>query len=158
MVLTMVLPICFCKERVYRQENKPVRPRETVQSPAKGKNTLIVILVNYTCTCMFWKNYEMKHFSVVSGYICRIFCSLWTKTTMLSHKYHFTKHAVTMNKFTQCSIAPLHKMTQHTFAFTQLHTTSCCIDITSYWVMLHCHSTQHVVALIQLHTSYSYAC
>lgn len=40
-------------QRVYRQENKPVRPRETVQSPAKGKNTLIVILVNYTCTCMF---------------------------------------------------------------------------------------------------------
>lgn len=53
-------------QRVYRRENKPIRPRETVQSPAKGRNTLIVILRRlnvyvFVTTDLLWWYPSLNH-------------------------------------------------------------------------------------------------
>lgn len=55
-------------QRVYRQENKPIRPRETVQSPAKGSNSLInfvdINVLKNICNKTFFSGVRIVSFAV----------------------------------------------------------------------------------------------
>lgn len=108
-------------QRVYRQENKPIRPRETVQSPAKGSNSLI----NFLSISMFWKIFAIKHFSLVLG-LCLL---------QFVDKYH---HAVMQISFHTicCHIEQLHVLVMFHCPFTQDGTTHLCTDTSHFELTL----------------------